>query len=209
MGVNIRDFKGMLEAFAAQGKVNVMASPYVMAMNNEPAMMRVGTQDVFFVTTSQVDAGTGTLLQTSVVPQVVQEGITLNVTPQISGDGIIHLAITPTITERTGTATSRLGDQVPIVSVRETDTLVRVHEGETIVIAGLMQERAMVDKAKVPLLGDVPVVGALFRREEHSKRKTDLVILLTPTMMSPQDIAATAAADQQRLYEEQRKPARK
>lgn len=209
MGVNIRDFKGMLEAFASQGKVNVMASPYVMAMNNEPAVMRVGTQDVFFVTTSQVDAGTGTLLQTSVVPQVVQEGITLNVTPQISADGIVHLAINPTITERTGTAVSRLGDQVPVVSVRETDTLVRVHEGETIVIAGLMQERAMVDKAKVPLLGDVPVVGGLFRREEHSKRKTDLVILLTPTMMSPQDIAATAAADQQRLYEEQRKPARK
>lgn len=209
MGVNIRDFKGLLEAFASQGKVNVMASPYVMAMNNEPAMMRVGTQDVFFVTTSQVDAGTGTLLQTSVVPQVVTEGITLNVTPQISADGIIHLSITPTITERTGTATSRLGDQVPIVSVRETDTLVRVHEGETIVIAGLMQERAMVDKSKVPLLGDVPVIGGLFRREERSKRKTDLVILLTPTMMSPSDIAATAAADQQRLYEEQRKPARK
>lgn len=209
MGVNIRDFQGLLEAFASQGKVNVMASPYVMAMNNEPAVMRVGTQDVFFVTTSQVDAGSGTLLQTSVVPQTVTEGIMLNVTPQISADGIIHLSITPTITERTGTATSRLGDQVPIVSVRETDTLVRVHEGETIVIAGLMQERAMVDKAKVPVLGDVPVIGGLFRREERSKRKTDLVILLTPTMMSPGELAANAAADQQRVYEEQRKPARK
>ena len=59
------------------------------------------------------------------------------VTPQVSADGIIHLSIRPSITERTGTATSRLGDTVPIISVRETDTLVRVRQGETIVIAGL------------------------------------------------------------------------
>ncbi|MCX6550996.1 MAG: hypothetical protein NTY02_08330, partial [Acidobacteria bacterium] len=138
MGVSIKDFKGLLDAFASQGKVNVMASPRVMAMNNEPAVMRVGTQDVFFVTTSQVDATTGQILQTVVTPQSITEGVVLSVTPQINADGIVHLSISPSITERTGTATSRLGDQVPIVSVRETDTLVRVQEGETIVIAGLM-----------------------------------------------------------------------
>ena len=119
------------------------------------------------------------------------------------------MSIMPSITERTGTATSRLGDQVPIVSVRETDTLVRVHEGETIVIAGLMQDRTSIDKSKVPLLGDMPLVGGLFRREERSKQKVDLVVLLTPTIMSPGEIAASAAADQQRMYEQQRQPARK
>ena len=116
------------------------------------------------------------------------------------------MSIMPSITERTGTATSRLGDQVPIVSVRETDTLVRVHEGETIVIAGLMQDRTTVDKSKVPVLGDVPLVGGLFRREERTKRKTDLVILLTPTVMTRGRDRRQRAADQQRLYEEQRKP---
>ena len=95
----------------------------------------------------------------------------LSVTPQISADGIIHMNINPSITERTGVATSRLGDQVPIISVRETDTLVRVRQGETIVIAGLMQDRATVDTAKVPLIGDVPVVGNLFKRTEKSRRR--------------------------------------
>jgi MSHA biogenesis protein MshL len=209
MGVSIKDFKGLLDAFASQGRVNVMASPWVMAMNNEPAVMRVGTQDVFFVTTSQVDATTGQILQTVVTPQSVQEGVTLSVTPQISADGIVHLSISPTITERTGTATSRLGDQVPIVSVRETDTLVRVQAGETIVIAGLMMDRTAVEKTKVPVLGDIPLVGGLFRREERAKRKTDLIILLTPTVMGPGEIAAAAASSQQRLYEEQRAPVRK
>jgi MSHA biogenesis protein MshL len=203
MGVNIKDFKGFLDAFASQGHVNVMASPWVMAMNNEPAVMRVGIQDVYFVTTSQVDAGTGQILQTVVTPQSITEGIVLSVTPQITADGIIHMSIMPSITERTGTATSRLGDQVPIMSVRETDTLVRVQAGETVVIAGLMQDRTTVEKTKVP------VVGGLFRREDRQKRKTDLIILLTPTIMTPGEIAATAATDQQRLYQEQRAPVRK
>jgi type II secretory pathway component GspD/PulD (secretin) len=180
-----------------------------MAMNNEPAVMRVGTQDVFFVTTSQVDATTGQVLQTTVTPQAITEGIVLSVTPQIGADGIIHLSITPSITERTGTATSRLGDQVPIVAVRETDTMVRVHQGETIVIAGLMQERGLTEKSKVPVLGDLPLVGGLFQRHEKSTRKTDLIILLTPTVMAPQDIAAGTAADLERWYEAQRAPGRK
>ena len=209
IGVNIKDFAGVLEAFAGQGTVNVMASPWVMAMNNEPAVMRVGTQDVYFVTTSQVDASSGQILQTVVTPQTINEGVTLSVTPQITADGIINMSIMPSITERTGTATSRLGDQVPIVSVRETDTLVRVHEGETIVIAGLMQDRTSVDKSKVPILGDLPLVGGAFRREERTKRKTDLVILLTPTVMTRDEITASASADEQRMYEAQRKPVRK
>ncbi len=209
VGLNIGDFAGLLEAFAGQGTVNVMASPWVMAMNNEPAVMRVGTQDVYFVTTSQVDASSGQILQTVVTPQTIHEGVTLSVTPQITADGVINMSIMPSITVRSGTATSRLGDQVPIVSVRETDTLVRVHEGETIVIAGLMQDRASTDISKVPLLGDLPLLGALFRRDERSKRKTDLVILLTPTVMTRDEITASSSADEQRLYEAQRKPVRK
>ncbi len=209
MGLNIRDFKGVLSAFATQGKVNVLASPLVVAMNNEPAVIRVGTQDVYFETFTQVDATTGAILQTSVTPRSINEGVSLSVTPQISADGIIHLSITPSITERTGQATSRLGDTVPIISVRETDTLVRVHEGETIVIAGLMQERASVEKTKVPVLGDVPLIGGLFRGENRQKRKTDLVIMLTPTILTPGQIVAEAVRDQQRFYEETKAPVRK
>jgi type II secretory pathway component GspD/PulD (secretin) len=100
------------------------------------------------------------------------------------------MSINPSITERTGVATSRLGDTVPIISVRETDTLVRVREGETIVIAGLMQDRTSTDETKVPILGDVPFLGSLFKRTEKRRSKTDLVILLTPTIMGPNGVAA-------------------
>ncbi len=209
MGVNIRDFTGLLTAFGTQGKVNVLSSPRVIAMHNEPAIMRVGTQDIFFVTTSQVDAESGRILQTTVTPQPVTEGVVLSVTPHISGNGVINMSISPSITERLGQATSRLGDTVPIISVRETDTLVRVHQGDTIVIAGLMQDRLNISKSKVPLLGDVPIVGGLFRREEKSKRKTDLVILITPTVMTPGEIVSATARDRERLYEAQKATVKK
>jgi MSHA biogenesis protein MshL len=136
-----------------------------------------------------------------VTPTPVTEGVVLSVTPQIAGDGMIHMSITPSITERTGQATSRLGDTVPILSVRETDTLVRVHSGETVVIAGLMQDRVTTDTAKVPVLGDVPLLGALFRREEQNRRKTDLIILLTPTVMTPGRMQEATALAQERVFD--------
>jgi MSHA type pilus biogenesis protein MshL len=199
LALNVGDFSALLNAFAAQGKVNVLSSPRITAMNNEPAVMRIGTQDVFFTTTTQIDSQSGQIVQSTVTPQSLTEGVVLSVTPQISADGIIHMNINPSITERTGVATSRLGDQVPIISVRETDTLVRVRQGETIVIAGLMQDRANIDTSKVPFIGDVPVVGHLFKRTEKTRRKTDLVILLTPTVMGPGETTATTAREIQRL----------
>lgn len=197
--LNIQDFSMLLNAFATQGKVNVLSSPRVTAMNNEPAIMRIGTQDVFFITTTQVNPDTGQILQSTVSPQSLTEGVVLSVTPQISSDGIINMSINPSVTERTGFATSRLGDTVPIISVRETDTLVRVREGEMIVIAGLMQDRINTDTAKIPLIGDLPLVGNLFRRTEKTRRKTDLVILMTPRIMGPGGVAATTAQELERL----------
>jgi len=198
LALNVADFTALLNAFATQGKVNVLSSPRVTAMNNEPAIMRIGTQDVFFTTTTQVSE-TGQILQSTVTPQSITEGVVLSVTSQISADGIINMSINPSITERTGQATSRLGDSVPIISVRETDTLVRVREGETIVIAGLMQDRTTTDNAKIPVLGDVPLIGHLFKRTETRRSKTDLVILLTPTIMGPLQVPDATARELRRL----------
>jgi MSHA type pilus biogenesis protein MshL len=204
LALQMGDFSALFNAFATQGSVNVLSSPRVTAMNNEPAVMRIGTQDVFFTTTTQVNPETGQILQSTVTPQSITEGVVLSVTSQISADGIIHMSINPSITERTGQATSRLGDTVPIISVRETDTLVRVREGETIVIAGLMQDRTSIDHSKVPVLGDVPLLGNLFKRTETRRSKTDLVILLTPTIMGPGGVAEYTGRELRRLDTAQR-----
>ena len=194
-----KDVGALLKALETRGKVNVLASPMVNAMNNEPAIMRVGTQDVYFRTTTQTDTASGRIIQTTVEPQSITEGVMLSVTPQIAGDGMINMSIMPTFTERAGHATSRLGDKVPILTVREANTLVRVHDNETIVIAGLLDERTYPERRKVPVLGHLPGIGTFFRSDATTRRKTDLVILLTPTVMTPARIAQSVAQELERV----------
>ena len=132
-------------------------------MNNEPAYMRVGREGVYFVTTERTDPVTGAR-ETRAEPRGISEGLVLTVTPQIAADGIIQMSVSPTVTERTGETTSAQGDAVPVVNVREADTLVRVRSGETAVISGMLQ-------------GDV-------------ERQTDLVVLLMPTLVVPAPASA-------------------
>jgi type II secretory pathway component GspD/PulD (secretin) len=198
LGLHVRNVGGLLSAMAVQGTVKVLASPMVDALNNETVMMRIGTQNVFFRTTAQVEAPGGRIVQTTVDPQSITEGIVLSVTPQIAGDGSIAMSITPSLTERTGEAISRFGDTAPVLSVREADTLVRVRERDTIVIAGLLDERVRREEHRVPVLGDIPGLGAAFRSERTSRRRTDLIILLTPTITTVARNAQSAAPLQQR-----------
>ena len=186
LGLRVGNVDGLLRALSNQGTVNVLSRARVVTVNNEPVVMRAGTRDVFFVTTSQVDA-TGRVLQRTTPPRTVTEGVVLTVTPQISADGIISMSIRPRVTERTGQVTSRVGDIVPILSVRETDTLVRVRQGETVVIAGLMLERTRLPGSREELAGEPEAPGATEggAREAESGRETDLAILLTPTVVTP------------------------
>ena len=186
------NYNALIQALNQRGTVNVLSSPTVATLNNQPAIMRVGTQDVFFTTTTQVDPRTGTIVQTATTPNTINVGVVLDVTPHISGDGIITMNIHPTITERTGQATSPDGSSVPIVDVRESDTVVRVAEGETIVISGLISDRTLEAETRVPVLGSLPLIGNLFRKVTRENRKTDLVILLTPRILTVRSAAEFA-----------------
>ena len=199
LNVTNDDFTAVIQALSQHGSVNVLSSPTVSTLNNQAAVMRVGTQDVFFTTTTQRDS-TGTIVQTATVPSTINEGVVLDVTPQISADGIITMNIHPTITERTGQATSPDGLTVPIVDIRESDTVVRVAEGDTVVLAGLISSRTLEQVNKVPILGDIPVLGNLFKRITRETRKTDMVILLTPTIMT---IRTAAEYARQRIEQQE------
>ena len=200
LNVTNDDFTAVIQALSQHGTVNVLSSPTVSTLNNQAAVMRVGTQDVFFTTTTQVDS-TGRIVQSSTAPATINVGVVLDVTPQISSDGIITMNIHPTITERTGHATSPDGLTVPIVDIRESDTVVRVAEGETVMLAGLISDRTLEQVNKIPILGDIPVLGNLFKRVTRENRKTDMVILLTPTIMT---IRTAADYARQRIEQQER-----
>ncbi len=183
-GVSGSDIHAVLDAMSRQGEVRVRSNPKVSTLNNQKAMIRVGTQDIFFeITTQRQGSKAGAEEVVAATPRVIPVGITLDVTPQIGQDGTITMNIHPTITERTGEARSRFGDVVPILGVRETQTVIRVRSGETIIIGGLIGSRNTRETSSVPMLKDIPLLGALFRSPKESNSRTELVILLTPRIM--------------------------
>jgi len=171
----------IMQAIAEQGDVKVLSSPTISTLNNQKAIIRVGNQDVFF-TSQLATAGGDTVLQTF-QPVTIDVGIILDVTPQIAEDGTITMNIHPSITEKTGEKATPDGKTTfPLLSVRETDTTVRVQDGQTIIIAGLMQDKKEDAYVGVPVLQSFPLLGGLFRYRTEKKRTAELVIMITPTL---------------------------
>jgi MSHA type pilus biogenesis protein MshL len=170
----------IIEAIAEQGDVKILSNPTLSTLNNQKAMIRVGDQDVFFIVGAV--ATESTVTQT-IQPVTIDIGIILDVTPQIAEDGTILMSIHPSITHKTGEKTSPDGKNTfPLLSVRETDTTVRVRDGQTIIIAGLIAERKDNTSIGVPLLKSIPLLGNLFKYKSEEKRNAELVIMITPTV---------------------------
>lgn len=151
------DLGSIQDALAAQGEVRVIATPDVVAMNNEPAMLRTGTPDVSW--------------------------LTLTVIPQISSDGIVQLSVSPSWSERAGTRQED-GHAVAAMRVSEADTVARVADGHTVLLAGILGTA----EGTKPAGG----IGALFGAPARQLLHTELVVLLTPTVITPAPIAAGA-----------------
>jgi MSHA type pilus biogenesis protein MshL len=198
IGVAGGKFNAVIDALAQQGQINVLSAPKVSTLNNQKAIIRIGRQDVFFRAVV-TPATTTSAAFVTFSPDTITEGIILSVTPQIGRDGRIMLAIHPSITEKVGEAKAPDGNTAPIVDVRETNTMVTVPDGETVFIGGLMQERTQEIVKSVPLLGDIPFLGAFFRNTDQKKKKTELVILITPRLLRDASAAGIAAEEQERL----------
>ncbi len=170
----------IMAAISQQGEVKVLSSPSISTLNNQKAIIRVGDQDVYFITGA---VATLSNVTQTVEPRTIDIGIILDVTPQIAEDGTIIMNIHPSVTVKTGDKVTPDGKTTfPLMSVRETDTTVRVRDGETIIIAGLMQEKWNATYTNVPGLHSIPLLGGLFRYKTETKSNTELVIMITPTL---------------------------
>ncbi len=170
----------IMQSISEQGDVKVLSSPTISTLNNQKAIIRVGDQDVFFISGA---VSTQTAVTQTIQPVTIDVGIILDVTPQIAKDGTIIMNIHPSITEKTGEKVTPDGKTTfPLLSVRETDTTVRVRNGQTIIIAGLMYEKKEESYTGVPVLQSIPILGGLFRYRTEKKKKSELVIMITPTV---------------------------
>lgn len=183
----------VLKALEEQGEVRVLSSPRVSTLNNQRAVINVGTDEVFFTVTRQPLLGpTGATIgfNNQVQPQQISVGILLDVLPQIGPNNTITMNVRPVVTDVIRVEEVRLEDgtqvRAPVIDRRETDTVVRVRAGETIAIGGLMRTRHEARTTGIPLLKDIPIVGALFRSRQTTEEQRELVIFLTPSIVAGQ-----------------------
>lgn len=194
LAVNATDFTGVLRLLKAQGDVQVLSSPRIATINNQKAVIKVGT-DEFFVTRVS-SSNTSTAVATESMPEVTLtpffSGIALDVTPQVGEDSGVILHVHPTVTEVTEKKKQiDLGDQdlnLPLAfsSVRETDSVIKATDGQVVVIGGLMQNKEKNLTSSVAFFSDLPIIGNLFKQIRDTRVKSELVILLRPRVQQPE-----------------------
>jgi len=205
--VKIGNFNTTINLLGTQGNVQVLSSPRIATVNNQKAVIKVGT-DEYFVTDIDFESNNDSnSSSTDIDLTPFFSGIALDVTPQISEDGKIILHVHPTI--------SKVEDQEKIITIsgedvslplafsriRESDSVIAAENGQIVVIGGLIQNSSVDNNATVPFLGDIPLLGELFKQKGSSTEKTELVILLRPTITSANTFSHDIRASQKRFSE--------
>ena len=173
--------KTFIDLLKTQGSVDIISSPKVAALNNQRAIIKVAKQDVYFEEQQTTTGGIGALA--TYTPRFITIGLVLDVIPQIDDNGNILLNVHPMVTEKVGVVKSRSGNEVPVLDVREADAMVRVRDGETVIIGGLIKDRKIIDYKGIPGLMNMPIVGPLFRVRSEEVLKQELVVFLTPRVI--------------------------
>jgi MSHA biogenesis protein MshL len=204
------NFSALLSFLESQGNVHVLSSPRIATLNNQKAVLKVGT-DEFFVTSLKTTPGTtssngNTAPTVSVEVQPFFSGVALDVTPQIDGTGNIILHVHPSVSkvssvEKSLNAGSAGTIVLPLASsvVSETDSIVRGQNGRIIAIGGLMRQANVNDRSQVPGVGEVPILGGLFRNTKQVTQKRELVILIKPTIVEGDAWEEDILSSQQRI----------
>ena len=188
--LRLADFTTFIELLKNQGDVQILSSPRISTVNNQKAVIKVGS-DEYFVTEISSTTTTGTT--TTVTPEIKLSpffsGIALDVTPRISANGEVILHIHPAVSEVTDqTKVIQVFGQtqslpLALSTVRESDSVIKAASGQIVVIGGLMQDRASVNTSATPGISDAPLIGNLFKHTRDTVVKSELVILLRPIVV--------------------------
>ncbi len=189
LGTSIPSYGILFQALATQDNSNILSAPHIIAIDNEPAELSVGNNIPYqaglsFGGLGLPQQGANAALPGGIGQNIQREklNLTLKVTPHISSNDAVRLEIEQE-TKDIGGKDPQLG---PTWTERKLKTQVVVSDQQTVVIGGLIQEKEIYNVSKVPLLGDVPILGYLFKYSTKSKRKTNLLILLTPYIIKDQ-----------------------
>lgn len=192
-----QEFTATLRAIAQVGKAQLLARPSVLARNNQPATIQIG-QDVPLITSVRYDTFGNAI--NSVTYQPV--GIILKVTPFITSEGLVQMIVQPSDSaiDPSQSVPIQAGVNAPVIDVRSADTVVMTPDGQTVVIGGLMQHDTADTENKVPILGDIPLLGNLFKHKISSNARTELIIFLTPhVIQAPGQLAMMSESEKNHM----------
>lgn len=190
-----QDYQVTLRAIAQAGSAKVLSRPSILARNNQPATITVG-QSVPLITSVRYD-NFGNAINSVTYEDV---GVILRVTPFITQDNMVEMIIAPEISSINPTFSIPISADVsaPVIDVRSADTVAVTPDGQTVIIGGLMANTQSKADSKIPILGDIPILGNLFKRQQRSGSKTELLIFLTPHIVpAPAELAALSKKEQE------------
>lgn len=214
---NRAGFNGAVDALAQFGTVQALASPRLTVLNNQSAALNVAQNVVYFEVDSEVTTGDAGAAVASIDTEAktVPEGVLINVQPAIDLDlRRISMAIRPTITTITSftndpnpaLAAALVTSPVPNVNVQEFDTVIQVENGQAVVLGGLIQDKVISTRNSVPVLGETPFIGALFRNQVDQVEKTELVVFLKATIVEGGNTIHNTDRDLYRTFSSDRRP---
>jgi MSHA type pilus biogenesis protein MshL len=199
-GIRVQHQRGsitaILDALKQQGNLKIVSKPRLRTLNNQPAVVRVGQDFPVFTTKTTVSGESGVVTRDETI-STITVGTVLSITPQVAADGLITLDVTPAVSRLVRTETSATGNtNAPVIDIRQASSIVRVRDGATIIMGGLVQDTTTSTQRKVPLLGDIPLLGKAFSGTNRNKERTELVIFLTPRIIK--DVATEMPAATER-----------
>lgn len=190
------DVDATIHALATVGKTEILSRPSILARSSQQATIMVG-QEVPFITNSRI-SDTG---QTTNTVQYQDIGIILRVTPFITSEGLVEMIVTPEISalsEKTVAISETVN--TPVIDKRSADTVVVTPSDRTVVIGGLISNQSVIQDNKIPLLGDIPLIGQVFKRTVTQNSKTELLIFLTPhVVQNPDDLSKLTDSERSKL----------
>ena len=202
-------FKAAIDLLESYGNTKVLSSPKLMALNNQTALLKVVNNLVYFIvkadTVSTANVGATTTFTTT--PQTVPVGVVMSVLPQINENGLVSLTVRPTITRKVGDVddpnpdlkNAQISNKIPVIQVREMESLLQVRSGQTVILGGLIQDDSNNARDGLPVLSRPAGIGAVFGQHERMNSQTELVIFLRPIVVSNPTLESDELRQFQRL----------
>ncbi|MCK4881562.1 MAG: type II secretion system protein GspD, partial [Candidatus Omnitrophica bacterium] len=175
-------YTAFIDALDTVGETEILSSPRIAVINNQEAKILVGSTEPYVTSTTTTPSAGPTTTAESV--SFIEVGVKLYVTPTIHEDDFITMKIRPEVSSVTSNVTTSNNNTIPVVETSEAETIISVKDRVTVVIGGLIKEETVKSTKKVPFLGSIPILGVAFRNESDLVRKTEIVLFLTPRIIS-------------------------